>query len=364
MSLQIGIVGLPNVGKSTLFNALLRQKKAQAANYPFCTIDPNVGVVMVPDVRLKKLAEMVKPGKVIPATVEFVDIAGLVKGASKGEGLGNQFLANIRECNAIAEVVRVFEDANVIHVHDSVDPKRDIEIINTELLLADLQTLEKRLSKAKSEVKSGMAKAKAYAELLERVNAMLDNGKWVSDGNFSEDDMEQLRDLHFLTQKKVLYIANVHENELTACTLEFLHEKLGLSKKAEIIPISAKVEEELSELSEEEADAFLKELGAKESGLNALIHATYRTLGLQTYFTAGPKEVRAWTVKKGDKAPQAAGVIHSDFEKGFISVEVISYEDYISCAGELSAKEKGKMRVEGKDYVFKDGDVVHFRFNV
>lgn len=364
MALQIGIVGLPNVGKSTLFNALLRQKKAQAANYPFCTIDPNVGVVMVPDVRLKKLAGMVSPEKTIPAAVEFVDIAGLVKGASKGEGLGNQFLANIRECNAIAEVVRVFEDPDVIHVHESVDPKRDIEIIKTELLLADLQTLEKRLSKAKSEVRSGLAKAKTYAELLERVNTLLDSGKWVSEGNFTVEQREALSDLHFLTQKKVLYIANVHENELSKLTQEFLHEKLGLQKEAEIIPISAKVEEELSELSEDEAEEFLIELGIKEGGLQALIHAAYRTLGLQTYFTAGPKEVRAWTIKKGDKAPQAAGVIHSDFEKGFISVEVISYDDYIACNGEQGAKEKGKMRVEGKDYVFREGDVVHFRFNV
>lgn len=364
MPLQIGIVGLPNVGKSTLFNALTRTRKANVANYPFCTIDPNVGVVEVPDERLKKLTEMVKPARVIPAAVEFVDIAGLVKGASKGEGLGNKFLANIRECHAIAEVVRVFHDPNVIHVHGDILPKRDIEIICAELLLADLETLGKRLEKAKSEAKSGDPKAIAYASLLAKLKEHLETGKLAHDFAASKEIRDFLRDLHLLTDKPFFYIANVHESEISQITRESLHEELGLSASAEVIPISAKIEEELAQMSDSEAQVFLDDLGLKEPGLFALIHAAYRTLGYITFFTAGPKEVRAWTTTKGAKAPQAAGVIHTDFEKGFIAAEVIAYKDFVECDGELGAKEHGKMRVEGKDYVMQDGDVVHFRFNV
>lgn len=364
MSLKIGIVGLPNVGKSTLFNALTKTRKANVANYPFCTIDPNVGVVEVPDIRLKKLAEIVKPAKIIPAACEFVDIAGLVRGASKGEGLGNQFLANIRECQAIAEVVRVFEDGDVIHSYETVDPKRDIEIIHAELILADLQTLEKRLSKAKSEARSNEKKAIEYVEKLETLNKTLGEGKFAIEVLRTADEKKYFQDLSLLTAKEVLYIANIHESSIGKISPQELHKKLGLPEGAEIIPISAKIEEELGALTDEEAQEFLQELGIKESGLSALIHAAYRTLGLQTFFTAGPKEARAWTVRKGAKAPEAAGVIHSDFEKGFIAADVISYEDFVTCGGELGAKEHGKMRVEGKEYVIRDGDVVHFKFNV
>lgn len=364
MSLQIGIVGLPNVGKSTLFNALTRSRKANVANYPFCTIDPNVGVVEVPDERLQKLAQMVKPEKIIPAAVEFVDIAGLVKGASKGEGLGNKFLANIRECHAIAQVVRVFSDPNVIHVHGEVSPKRDIEIIHSELILADLETLTKRLDKAKSEIKSGDQKKAAYADLLAKLKTHLEEGKLAYDFAKTPEIREALRDLHLLTNKPFLYIANVHESEIKNVDAAQLKNAWGLTQSVEIIPISAKIEEELAQLTDEEAKAFLEDLGLKEPGLFALIHAAYRTLGYLTFFTAGPKEVRAWTTTQGATAPQAAGVIHTDFEKGFIAAEIISYKDYVECGGESGAKEKGKARVEGKEYVMKDGDVVHFRFNV
>lgn len=364
MSLQIGIVGLPNVGKSTIFNALTKSRKANVANYPFCTIDPNVGVVEVQDPRLYKIAEIAKPAKIIPAAVEFVDIAGLVRGASKGEGLGNQFLANIRECNAVAEVVRVFEDPDVSHVHETIDPKRDIEIIRTELILADLQTLEKRLEKAKNDIKAGEKKTKEYLELLQRLQKILNEGRPAVSGNFSENEKTAFRDLHLLTMKKVLYIANVHENEIAKCTKEFLHEKLGLPETEEVIPISAKIEEEIGSLKDEDAQEFLKDLGLRESGLSALIHAAYRTLGLETFFTAGPKEVHAWTFVKGTKAPQAAGIIHTDFEKGFIAAEVISYEDYVKSGGEHACKERGKMRVSGNEYIVRDGDVIFFRFNV
>ncbi len=364
MSLQIGIVGLPNVGKSTLFNALTRTRKANVANYPFCTIDPNVGVVEVPDSRLEKLAQMVGPEKIIPATVEFLDIAGLVKGASKGEGLGNKFLANIRECHAIAQVVRVFEDENVIHVHGKIDPKGDIEIIQSELILADLETLGKRLDKAKSEIKSGDPKKAAYAEILAKLKTHLAEGKLAYDFTKTLEIQEAVRDLHLLTNKPFLYIANVHESEIKNWDHAKLASILGVQDTDEVIPISAKIEEELAQMSIEEAKVFLDDLGLKEPGLFVLIHGAYRTLGYLTFFTAGPKEVRAWTFVKGATAPQAAGVIHTDFEKGFIAAEVIGYKDYIECGSELGAKEKGKMRVEGKEYVMQDGDVVHFRFNV
>jgi GTP-binding protein YchF len=310
------------------------------------------------------LADITQPKKIIPAAVEFVDIAGLVKGASEGEGLGNKFLANIRECHAIAQVVRVFQDPNVIHVHGEVNPKRDIEIIHAELLLADLETLGKRLSKAQSEAKSGDTKTAAYAELLAKLKTHLEEGKLAYDFSASKETMEFLQDLHLLTGKPFLYIANVHESEIANWTSEALHKELGLPQEAEIVPISAKIEEELGQMSDEEAKVFLDDLGLKEPGLFALIHAAYRTLGYLTFFTAGPKEARAWTTIKGAKAPQAAGVIHTDFEKGFIAAEVISYKDFVECGNEHAAKEKGKMRVEGKDYMMQDGDICHFRFNV
>lgn len=362
--MKIGIVGLPNVGKSTLFNALTRTKAAMAANYPFCTIDPNVGVVEVPDERLQKLVELVKPQKVIPAIVEFVDIAGLVKGASEGEGLGNKFLAHIRECDAISQVIRVFEDGNVIHVHGNVDPKRDMEVLETELILADLQTIQKRLGKAKNEAKSGDKKKAEYAELVERIEKALNEGKKVIDLPLTPEEKEATTDLHLLTAKPLLYIANVGEKEVATIDVKALHQKLQLRENQRVIPISAKIEEELGALSEEESQMFLTDLGLKETGLNALIKAAYETLGLQTYFTAGEKEVRAWTIHKGDKGPQAAGVIHTDFEKGFICAEVIGYQDFVSAGSEAQAKEKGTLRTEGKEYVVKDGDVMHFRFNV
>jgi len=361
--MKIGIVGLPNVGKSTLFNALTKSKSAQAANYPFCTIDPNVGVVEVPDARMKALAEVVKPERILPAVVEFVDIAGLVKGASEGEGLGNKFLAHIRECDAIGQVVRIFKDDNVIHVHGNVEPRRDVEIIETELIMADLQTIEKRLGKAKSDSKSGDKKKQAYADLLEKIEKLLQEGKKAIDLDLTDEEKLEIQDLHLLTAKPFLYILNVSESEVATVDTNKVKNELGLSEKQQVIPISAKVEEELIGFSEEEAQDFLKELGLKESGLNALIKAAYDTLGLMTYFTAGVKEVRAWTIHKGDTAPRAAGVIHTDFEKGFIRAEVIFWDDFVKFGGEAGAREKGLLRLEGKEYVVKDGDVMHFRFS-
>ena len=361
--MKIGIVGLPNVGKSTIFNAVTRSQGAKAENFPFCTIDPNVGIVEVPDERLQKLKEVVKTEKVIPAVTEFVDIAGLVKGASEGEGLGNQFLAHIRECDAIAQVIRVFEDSNVTHVHETIDPKRDVEIIETELILADSQTLEKRLAKAKSDAKSGDKTKQVYAELLEKIQFELGSGKKVIDIDLSDEEKEDIRDLHFLTSKPLLYIANVHEDEIGLVDEEELKNKLGLADNQRVIPISAKIEEELGGISIEEAKVFLEELGLKETGLNALIRAAYDTLGLHTFFTAGPKEVRAWTIHKGDLAPRAAGTIHTDFEDGFIRAEVIRWDELVKCEGEAGAREKGLVRTEGKDYLVKDGDVMHFLFS-
>jgi GTP-binding protein YchF len=359
--MKIGIVGLPNVGKSTLFNALTKSSSAMAANYPFCTIDPNVGIVEVPDKRLRKLEELVKPERVMPAVVEFVDIAGLVKGASEGEGLGNQFLAHIREVDAIGQVLRLFKDDNVIHVHGGVDARRDLEIIETELILADLQTVEKRLGKAKNDAKSGDKKRVAYAALVEKVNAALQAGKKARDLELTEEEKLELSDLHLLTAKPFLYILNVSEADLSTIIVQQVAKDLGLPESAKVIPICARVEEELINFTEEEAAGFLTDLGIKESGLNALIHAAYDTLGLMTYFTAGVKEVRAWTIHKGDTAPQAAGVIHTDFEKNFIRAEVISYDDYVACGSELAAKEKGLLRLEGKEYLVHDGDIMHFR---
>ena len=362
--MKIGIVGLPNVGKSTLFNALTRTKGAMAANYPFCTIDPNIGVVEVPDKRIKKLAEMVNPAKLVPAIVEFVDIAGLVKGASEGEGLGNQFLSHIRECDAIAQVIRAFEDTNVIHVHGNVDPRRDMEILETELILADLQTVQKRLLKAKSDAKSGDKIKVKYADLVEKIERSLAEGKKIIDLELTPEEKEATADLHLLTAKPLLYIANVSEKDIKTLDAGALKQKLGLKEDQKLIFISAKIEEELGDLPEDEAKIFLQDLGLKETGLNALIKAAYETLGLITYFTAGPKEVRAWTIHRGDRAPRAAGVIHTDFEKGFICAETIGYNDYVTAGSELEAKEKGYMRTEGKDYEVKDGDVMHFRFNI
>ncbi len=361
--MKIGIVGLPNVGKSTLFNALTRTKSARAANYPFCTIDPNVGIVEVPDERLQKLKVVVKTEVIIPAIVEFVDIAGLVKGASTGEGLGNQFLAHIRECDAIAQVLRFFHDNNITHVHDSVDPLRDKEIIETELILADLQTVQKRLAKAQSEAKSGDKKKKEYADIVAKVEQALTKGEKVIDLPLTMEEKEAIHDLHLLTAKPILYIANVHENEIAELKIQDLASVIKLSAKQKLIPISAKIEEELGGLPAEEAKLFLQELGMKETGLNSLIKAAYETLGLITYFTAGVKEVRAWTIHKGDTAPKAAGVIHTDFEKGFIRAEVVLSEDLIQYGGEQGAREKGVMRTEGKEYVVQDGDVMHFFFS-
>lgn len=358
--MKIGIVGLPNVGKSTLFNALTKTKAAKAENFPFCTIDPNVGLVEVPDYRMHHLAELVNPERIMPATVEFVDIAGLVKGASEGEGLGNKFLANIRECNAIAQVVRFFEDNDVHHVHGNIDPQRDVEIIQTELILADLQTVEKRHGKAEGEAKSGDKDAKAYLELIEKLKAHLEEGKMAYELDLSEEEELMIRDLHLLTVKPIVYVVNVAEHEIAEFDMSKARNVLGIPDKSRLVPISARIEEELMQLPDEDAEEFLKEYGLEEPGLNRLIREAYDTLGLHTYFTAGPKEVRAWTVRKGAAAPEAAGKIHTDFEKGFIRAEVAAYDDYISHGGEKGARDAGKLRAEGKDYIVSDGDVMHF----
>lgn len=363
MPLQIGIVGLPNVGKSTLFNALTKTKSAEAANYPFCTIDPNVGVVEVPDTRIDKLVELVSPEKTIPTIIEFVDIAGLVKGASGGEGLGNQFLAHIRQCDAIAQVVRIFDDENITHVHGNVDPLFDREVIELELIMADLQTVEKRLEKAHSEAKSGDKEKRAYVEIVEKVHAHLSDNQLVISLDLSEEERLAIKDLHLLTNKPFVYIANVAEGKVSEIKPEQVRTQMNLPPEIPVIVVSAKIESELIELDPEEAQMFLDDIGLAESGLNQLIRAAYQALGLETYFTAGVKEVRAWTIKKGTAAPQAAGVIHTDFEKGFIMADVIAYEDFVAHNGEKGAKEAGKLRMEGKQYIVQDGDVMHFKFN-
>lgn len=366
MALQCGIVGLPNVGKSTLFNCL-SNAKAQAANFPFCTIEPNVGVITVPDDRLTKLAELVKPNKVQPNTIEIVDIAGLVKGASKGEGLGNQFLGNIRATNAIIHVLRCFDDGNVIHVDGSVDPIRDKEIIDTELQLKDLDTVDKRIQKVEKMAKTGGDKdAKRTYEILSVVKTHLENGKSIRTAPLAQENFDFIEDLGLLTQKPVMYVCNVDEVSVVSGNKYVDLVKASVAdERAEVLVISAKIESEIAELeSYEERQEFLADLGLDESGVNKLIRAAYKLLNLYTYFTAGVQEVRAWTITKGFTAPQAAGVIHTDFEKGFIRAEVIKYNDFVTLGSENACKDAGKLGVEGKTYVVEDGDIMHFRFNV
>jgi ribosome-binding ATPase len=366
MAVQCGIVGLPNVGKSTLFNALT-SAGAASANYPFCTIEPNTGVVDVPDARLDELAALVNPARIMPASQEFVDIAGLVRGASKGEGLGNAFLANIRETDAIVQVVRCFENGDVTHVEGGVDPVRDLAIIDTELIIKDLDGAEKALDRHRKVAKSGNKESQALVAVLEKVQAALDRGEWAKAAHLGKEELALVKSFGFITLKPMLLVGNISEADIPApeANPHFAAlTKAAAERGCPVIPICSKLEAEIQELPPEERGLFLEEAGLAEPGLNRLITASFRLLNLQTYFTAGPKEVRAWTVPIGATAPQAAGVIHTDFEKGFIRAQVISYEDYISLKGEHGAKEMGRMRSEGKDYVVQNGDVMHFLFNV
>lgn len=364
MGIKCGIVGLPNVGKSTLFNAVTQAQNAAAANYPFCTIDPNVGVVPVPDTRLAALAAIVKPEKILPTTVEFVDIAGLVAGASKGEGLGNKFLAHIRETDAIAHVVRCFVNDDIVHVAGRIDPLADIDVINTELALADLETVERGLQRAEKAGKAGDKEAIRLRDLLKRMREHLDSGKPARTLELDPTERPLLRDLHLITIKPLMYVANVAEDGFQANPYLETVRKRAAEEGADVVPVCAAIEAEIAQLEEGDRKAFLEELGLAEPGLNRVIRAAYHLLGLLTFFTAGVKEVRAWTTHQGAFAPQAAGEIHTDFEKGFIRAEVIGYDDFIGCKGEQGAKEAGKMRLEGKEYPVREGDVMHFRFNV
>ncbi len=363
--MKLGVVGLPNVGKSTLFNAITKAG-AECANYPFCTIEPNVGMVCVPDPRLNELAKLYNCTKITPAVIEFVDIAGLVKGASKGDGLGNKFLSHIREVDAICHVVRCFDSTEILHVENSVNPKRDIEIIEYELIMADLESIDKRFEKAEKNIKVGIKGAELELELLKKIKSQLENGKPVRLLSFTEEESEIVNSFFLLTSKPVIYVANIGENDISKPYNDYVKmvEKIAKEQNSQMIVLCAKIEEELASLSDEDKEMFSNELGIKESGLDKLVKVSYDTLGLFSYLTAGEKEVRAWTIKKGTKAPKAAGKIHTDFEKGFIKAEIVSFDELIEAGNFNKAKEKGKVRIEGKDYVIQDNDVILFRFNV